>query len=147
MTLRERALNLLARREHSRAELTRKLAPHGEAEEIATLLDDLQQRGQLSDVRYAEALAHARSGKHGSRGLAHELREKGVDELLIGAAIEAARADDLMAARAIWSRKFGKPATDAREKARQYRFLINRGFPPEVVKSVVVEAGKEHRQE
>jgi regulatory protein len=137
LTLRERALNLLARREHSRAELARKLAAHGDAEEIASLLEDLQQCGQLSDVRYAEALVHARAGRHGSRRLAHELREKGVEDALVNAAVEAARHDDLSAARGVWARKFGIPPANTQERARQFRFLLNRGFPPEVVRRVV----------
>lgn len=137
LTLRDRALGLLARREHSRAELARKLSPHGEADEIVALLDDLEQHGQLSDARYAEALVHARAGKHGSRRLAHELREKGVDDALIGAAVEEARAEDLASAREIWMKKFGTPPADAKEKARQYRFLLSRGFPSEVVRRVV----------
>ncbi|WP_126463339.1 recombination regulator RecX [Sulfuritortus calidifontis] len=135
--LRERALNLLARREHSRAELARKLAPHGEADEIAALLDDLEQRKQLSDARYAESLAHARAGKYGSRRLAHELREKGVGEGLIADAVAEAREGDLAAARVAWAKKFGAPPSDANEQARQYRFLLGRGFPNEVVRRVV----------
>jgi regulatory protein len=117
--------------------LTRKLAAHGDAEEIASLLDDLQQCGQLSDVRYTEALVHARAGRHGSRRLAHELREKGVEEVLVHAAVEAARHDDLSAARGVWAKKFGIPPANAQERARQFRFLLNRGFPPEVVRRVV----------
>ncbi|MBI5938213.1 MAG: recombination regulator RecX [Betaproteobacteria bacterium] len=137
LSLRERALNLLARREHSRAELARKLSPHGEADEIAALLDDLERRKQLSDARYAESLRHTRSGKYGSRRLAHELREKGVGEGLIADAVAVARAGDLAAARAAWAKKFGVLPNDANERARQYRFLLGRGFPAEVVRRVV----------
>ncbi len=137
MNLRERAVNLLARREHSRAELARKLAPYGEAAEIAALLDDLERRGQLSDARYTEALLHARSGKYGSRRLVHELREKGVGDALIGAAADLLREDELASARAAWTKKFGVLPADVRERARQYRFLLGRGFPPEIVRRVV----------
>jgi len=137
LSLRERALNLLARREHSRAELARKLAPHGEADEIAALLAELERRKQLSDARYAESLAHARAGKYGSRRLAHELREKGVGEGLIADVVAEAREGDLAAARAAWAKKFGAPPIDANERARQYRFLLARGFPNEVVRRVV----------
>jgi len=135
--LRERALKLLARREHSRAELARKLSPHGEVDEIAALLDQLEARKQLSDVRYAESLTHVRAGKYGSRRLAHELREKGVGEGLIADAVAEARAGDLAAARAAWAKKVGAAPTDANERARQYRFLLGRGFPAEVVRRVV----------
>ncbi len=135
--LRERALQLLARREHSRAELARKLAPHGEAEAVAALLDDLERRHQLSDARYAEALRHARSGKYGSRRLAQELKEKGVSDALVSVALREAGEADLATARAVWARKFGHPPADARDRARQYRFLLARGFPAEVVRRVV----------
>ncbi len=137
LSLRERALSLLARREHSRAELARKLAQHGEADEVVALLDDLERRKQLSDARYTESLRHARSGKYGSRRLAYELREKGVGEGLIADAVADAREGDLAAARAAWAKKFGALASDANERARQYRFLLGRGFPVEVVRRVV----------
>jgi regulatory protein len=143
LTLRDRALNLLSRREHSRAELARKLAPHAESEAIAAVLDQLTQDGHLSDARYADAVAHARQGKHGSRRLAHELREKGVDAALIGAVVDAARNDDLAAARAVWQRKFGVPPVDAKDKARQYRFLLGRGFPADIVEKVFKTLGSE----
>ena len=137
LSLRERALNLLARREHSRAELARKLSPHGEADEIAALLDKLEQRKQLSDARYTESLMHSRAGKYGSRRLAHELREKGVSEALIADAVDGAREGDLDAARAAWLKKFGVLPGDAKGRARQYRFLLGRGFPSEVVRRVI----------
>ena len=65
--LRERALGFLARREHSRAELRRKLAPHAESPgELEALLDDLVQRRFLSESRFAEARAHVMSRKFGA---------------------------------------------------------------------------------
>lgn len=137
MTLRDRAIALLARREHSRAELARKLSLHGEADEIAALLDALEQEGLLSNARYAESLAHSREGRHGSVRLKAELREKGVPDAVIADVLNQARACDLTAAREVWLRKFGEPPSDAKERARQQRFLLGRGFPSEVVRRVV----------
>jgi len=137
VTLRERAMNFLARREHSRAELARKLAPHGEADEIAALLDRLEQENLLSNARYAESLAHSRAGRHGSVRLKSELREKGVPETIIAEVVGQARDADLSAARAVWLKKFGEPPVDARARARQQRFLLGRGFPSDVVRRVV----------
>ena len=137
MTLRERALGLLARREHSRAELARKLAPHGEADEIAALLDDLERENLLSNQRYAESLAHSRAGRHGSLRLKADLRDKGVPEALVAEAVREARTSDLAAARAVWAKKFGRPPIDAAERAKQMRFLAGRGFPLDVVRRVV----------
>jgi regulatory protein len=137
MTLRERALGLLARREHSRAELARKLSPHGEADEIAALLETLERENLLSNQRYAEGLANARSGRHGSLRLKADLRDKGVPEALVAEAVREARAGDLDAARAVWAKKYGQPAADAAERAKQMRFLAGRGFPLDVVRRVV----------
>ena len=130
-------MNFLARREHSRAELARKLAPHGEAEEISALLDHLEQENLLSNVRFAESLAHSRDGRHGSVRLKAELREKGVPDVVISEVVGQAREVDLAAARAVWQKKFGTPPADAKERARQQRFLLGRGFPSEVVRRVV----------
>jgi regulatory protein len=130
-------MNYLARREHSRAELARKLAPHGEAEEITALLDQLEQENLLSNTRFAESLAHTRAARHGSVRLKSELREKGVPETVITEVVGQAREADLAAARAVWLKKFGEPPVDAKERAKQQRFLLGRGFPSEVVRRVV----------
>ncbi len=137
MTLRERALNLLARREHSRLELAHKLAAHGETDEIARLLDELEQDHLLSDSRYAEDLAHARAGRHGSLRLQADLRDKGVPAAVIAEVVHNAAASDLEAARVVWTKKFGALPRDATERARQLRFLAGRGFPPEVARRVL----------
>lgn len=130
-------MNILARREHSRAELARKLAPHAEADEIDALLDVLEQENLLSNARYVEMLAHARAGKHGSLRLKADLREKGVPEGDMSDALEVARMRDMEAARAVWRKKFGELALDSAGRARQYRFLANRGFPSEVIRRVI----------
>lgn len=137
MKLRDRALNLLARREHSRAELARKLAPHGDPEEVAILLDGLEQEQLLSNARFAESLAHARAGRHGSLRLKADLRARGVPETVIGQVMAEAKERDLAAARAVWDKKFGQPPRDGAERARQMRFLASRGFPTEVVRRVL----------
>jgi regulatory protein len=130
-------MNFLARREHSRAELARKLAPHAEADEIDALLDVLEQEGLLSNARYVEMLAHARAGKHGSLRLKADLREKGVPEGDMSDALDLARMQDLEAAHTVWQKKFGELALDSAERARQYRFLASRGFPTEGIRRVI----------
>ena len=136
-TLRERALRLLARREHARLELSRKLAPHAEsAEQLAALLDDLTARRLLSDERYVEMRLNARSARFGNARLAHELRTQGVAEELLGAAL-AGGEDELTRARQVWQRKFGEAPTDAGERARQIRFLMSRGFSGETIRRVL----------
>ena len=136
-TLRERALRLLARREHARAELARKLAPHAESgEALAALLDDLTARRLLSDERYVEMRLNARAARYGNARLAYELRTQGVSDELVAAAL-AAGDDELSRARAAWQRKFGERAPDDGERARQMRFLLSRGFSGETVRRVL----------
>lgn len=137
MTLRARALGLLARREHSRAELARKLAAHGEEAEILLLLDGLEREGLLSERRFAESLAHARQGKHGSLRVRADLQNKGVTGAEMEAVLAVVRENDLVAARTVWQKKFSTLPHDAAERLKQARFLLGRGFPPEVVRRVL----------
>jgi regulatory protein len=137
VTLRERAQRMLARREHSRAELARKLAPHAESPEaLEALLDDLSARALLSDERYVEMRLRARAARLGNARLAYELRTQGVSEELVDAAL-AASEDEQVRARRVWQRKFGTEAADATERARQMRFLLSRGFSGETIRRVV----------
>jgi len=137
-SLKARALNYLARREHSRLELEHKLARFAEDEaEVTQVLDELQARGWLSEQRFVEQLVQARRGKYGSRRLAYELREKGVSETAIEAASAHYREQDLVSARAVWQRKYGHFPRDALERARQVRFLLSRGFDMEVICKVI----------
>lgn len=136
--LRARALSCLARREYSRQELRRKLAPHAEdAGALDTLLDELQTRGWLSEERFVEQILHARRGKYGMQRIAHELREKGVAEALIEEALPQIKETELETARAVWAKKFGALPQDAKERARQMRFLQSRGFSPDVIGKVL----------
>jgi regulatory protein len=138
LSLRGRALNLLARREHSRVELGRKLSGHAESvEQLESLLDSLEREGLLSNARFAESLAHTRAGRYGSLRLKAEMRDKGVPESIIAKVVDEARDLDVSAAREVWLKKFGGASQDAKERARQMRFLASRGFPAEVVRRVV----------
>ncbi len=137
-SLRARALDALSRREHSRMELMRKLAPYTDnPDELTTLLDDLQTRGWLSDARFAEQVVNARQSRYGSRKLAFELREKGVAEDLINATLVNLRDTELERARAVWTRKYGQIPASAQEQAKQIRFLQSRGFAWEVIRKIL----------
>ena len=137
-TLRERALRLLARREHSRSELARKLKPHVAPEDdLEALLDDLSKRKQLSDERYAESRAHALSRKFGAARIAQELRAKGVNKGTAEDAAAAARSTEVERARAVWLRKFRKAAESREERAKQMRFLQSRGFSFDAIRAVI----------
>jgi regulatory protein len=137
-TLRERALKLLARREHSRVELERKLRAHATPEDdLEALIQDLSQRKLLSDERFAESRAHVLSRKFGAARIAHELRAKGLDKALAEKASGAARATEVDRARAVWLRKFRAAPTTREERARQMRFLQSRGFSFDAIRAVV----------
>lgn len=143
-TLRERALRLLARREHSSTELARKLLAHDPPEgELEALLEELTRRKLLSDERYAESRAHALSRKFGAARIVQELRVKGVDKGLAAHAAEQARATEVERARAVWLRKFRNPPATREERAKQMRFLQSRGFSFDAIRAVIRGAGED----
>ncbi len=133
--LRARALRLLARREHSRAELRRKLAPHAgeEGVDLEALLDDFTSRGWLSEERFVEQAVRAKARKYGPLKIAHHLREKGIDEAGIERGLAQARAEEDEALASAWRSRFGTLPADEVERSRQVRFLQQRGFPLEAV--------------
>lgn len=136
--LRERALRLLARREHSRAELARKLGAAGFAiEDIAPLLDEFEQKNWLSDQRFAESYVADHRARAGSVKLAYDLRQRGVRDDVIEAVLGDNRDSELDRAREVWNKKFGTPPVDAAEKAKQMRFLQSRGFTSETIKRAI----------
>jgi regulatory protein len=133
-SLKARALRLLARREHSRQELARKLTAHAaEGEDVDALLDDLVKRGWLSDARYAEQAIRAKARRFGPLKVAHELRARGLDAETIAAGFRAAATDGVSSMESVWRSRFHGTAADAREHARQARFLQGRGFALEDV--------------
>jgi regulatory protein len=136
--LRARALRLLARREHSRAELKRKLGPHaGSAEALDLLLDALEEKKQLSDARYAGERAHVLTRRFGSARIRQDLRARGVDEATASLAAAAAAETDLERARAIYQRRYREPAASREERAKRMRFLQGRGFSGDIIRRLV----------
>jgi regulatory protein len=130
----------LARREHTRAELTRKLAAHGTQEEIDTVLNELAKCGLQSDARFAESWLRSQAGRLGVTRLRQTLRTKGVAADLIAeqvANLSNELPDEMERARAVWTKKFAQPPVDAREWARQARFLQGRGFSVEIIRKLL----------
>ena len=137
-TLRQRALEYLAKREYSYVELGQKLKAYAEeGDDIVALLDDFKQRGWLSDARFTEQLVHARKAKFGSARVANELREKGVDDGLIASAVETIKTNELENALAVWQKKYKAPPSNREEWAKQARFLQSRGFGFELIKKIL----------
>lgn len=134
-SLKQRALECLARREYTRAELRAKLAPHSESvEEIEALLSEIETRGWLSEGRFAEQLIATRRSRFGSLRIAHELRQRGVPDEVVDGLLPGLEEEDLRVAREIWRQKFGKRPGTAAERAKQARFLQGRGFSAELIR-------------
>jgi regulatory protein len=136
-SLKGRALRLLALREHTRSELEHKLARHDpDPAELKAALDDLQAKGFISEARVVESVLHTRASRLGAQRVRRELQQKGVGAEAVAQAMARLRETEEERAREVWRRKFGTPAVDAKERAKQIRFLVSRGFAPEVVRRV-----------
>jgi regulatory protein len=137
-SLKGRALRLLAGREHSRAELEKKLAVHEEAPgELQNALDELQAKGFISEQRVVESVVNRRAARLGAGRVKQELQAKGISAELVADAVERLRGTETERAREVWRKKFGAPAADAAGRARQVRFLASRGFGGEAIRRVV----------
>ena len=138
ISLRGRALAMLARREHTRAEMKRKLSPHCEdSVQVEQLLDMLVARGWLSETRFAESRANALARKFGCLKIEHDLRSRGVSAEVVDQTVERALAQELENCRAAWQRKFGVLPQSAAERGRQMRFLAGRGFSADAVRQIL----------
>ncbi len=137
-SLKGRALRLLSTREHSRAELQRKLQPFEQvAGTLAPVLDELQAKGFISEQRALESIVHRRSAKFGASRIRQELQAKGLEPEAVAQAVDQLRQSDLSRAREIWRKKFGIPPLDAAERAKHMRFLASRGFDGDTIRRVV----------
>jgi regulatory protein len=165
-SLKGRALQWLAQREHSRAELRRKLMRHSLAEaraaevqaaelqaaencvadeqapaaRVDALLDWLEAHRHLSQERFIESRVHARSARFGNLRIRQELKQH---ELALPAETARALKDaELQRARQVRERKFDALPVGHVERARQARFLAGRGFSPEVIQRVLRGVGR-----
>lgn len=138
LSLTGRALRLLSTREHSRAELERKLARfEEEAGQLAKVLDALAAKDFINEVRVVESVLHRRSAKLGASRIRQELQAKGLAPDAVAQAMDALRGSELERARAVWRKKFGEVPVDAAQRAKQMRFLASRGFGGETIHKVV----------
>jgi regulatory protein len=140
-SLKGRALRLLSLREHSRQELERKLKAFEEKPgELAEALDFLQAKDFINEQRVVESVVNSRSKKLGASRVRQELQAKGLPAEAIAEAVQSMRSTELERAREVWRKKFGAPPVDQAARVKQVRFLVSRGFAPEVVKRVVTGA-------
>ena len=137
--LKARALKHLVRREHSRAELARKLAPFVESAEILEgVLRELESRKQLSNERFAEQRAHVLARKYGAAKIRQDLKSRGIAAEVID---RISTEGELERARAILQRKYRDPVLTREERARRARFLQGRGFSHEAIRRALDLAG------
>ena len=160
-SLKARALQWLAQREHSRVELRRKLLRlarqqateaaklaggdgEGEGDDkpvdavaaVDGLLGWLVAHRYLSDARFVESRVNARTARYGNLRIRQELGQHGA--ALDAATAERLKGSEMARAQALWTRRYGAtPAGDANERARQMRFLAGRGFSADVIRRVV----------
>ena len=138
ISLKGRALRLLSGREHSRAELEKRLKDHEEAPgDLAKALDELEVKGFISEQRVIESVINRRQAKLGAARIRQELQSKGLDKDAVIDAVASLQATELDRARDIWSRKFGEVATDAKARGQQMRFFASRGFSGDVIRKVM----------
>jgi regulatory protein len=137
------AVRWLARRDYSRAEIAQRLRQRGVGDaDIERALDELAAAGYLSDARYANTVVEQRKGRFGKRAIVHALKERGIAAPDAAAALaQLAGGDEVEEARALWELRFGHPPKDEREKARQVRFLMARGYGLSVALKVLRRAG------
>ena len=155
-SLKSRALQLLAQRDQSRLELRRKLMRHARsrevdpadaevdpdavAAEVDALLDWLEANRFLCDARFAESRVHARQARFGLQRIKSELAQHAVE--LSPELEESLAASEIERATAVRARRFARLPGDAAERAAQSRFLLGRGFSPELVQRLMRELGR-----
>jgi regulatory protein len=108
-----------------------------QAAKVDAVLDELEALKYLSDERFVESLAHRRASRFGVLKLRHELKSHKIAEPLQKEALERARSSELERATDVWSKKFMALPESVEERAKQQRFLANRGFTPSVVYKVL----------
>jgi regulatory protein len=129
MSLKARALKYLSTREHSRLELKRKLSRYAvESDDVDALLDALEAGKLLSESRFSESLVHRRSSRFGNNRILSELQTHGIDPDALSDIKSRLAEDEASRALAVWRKKFSTPPADAAERAKQMRFLQQRGF-------------------
>lgn len=139
-TPRDIALQLLSRREYSRAEIAQRLKKKAfESADIEACLDTLEEQGLQSDVRFAESFIRSRIIRgQGVIRIKGELRQRGVDQEISSNALacveENEGVDWFELASDTLARRFSSPGDSPKERAKRERFLASRGFDFEQIR-------------
>ena len=132
---------MLARRDHSRAELSRKLTRHvrddAQLEEVHRVLAELDRNGLLSDERFAGVLARTRAQRFGDARIRYDLRRFGIADDLAAATLAGLSGTEVLRAELVRSKRFAELPSSAAERAKQSRFLQSRGFSLDAIGQVL----------
>jgi regulatory protein len=138
VSLKARALRYLSAREHSRQELARKLARYAqEGDDVEALLDTLTAANFMSEARFSESLVNRRAARFGNSRILSELKSHNIDADSLNEIKAGLVQDESARAREVWLRKFGTVATDANGRAKQIRFLLQRGFSHRAIQAAM----------
>ena len=142
LQLKKRALYYLGKRDYSRVELGRKILTYSESLEVSqadleSVLNELEEKDWLSDDRFSEQFVLSKKRKFGARKIAHELKLRGVDELIISRALRVIKDDEFLLAKKIWEKKFNQIPITIDEKAKQIRFMQSRGIEVAIINQIV----------
>ena len=140
--VRDRAWMLLARREHSVEELRQKLVQRGfESQAVDSVLADLKERGDISDVRFAETMiSHRAKSGYGPAYIRQELRKKGITSDLVASALDSADICWREIATLRYTARFaGESILDYREWTRRASYLKRRGFDSQIIVEILGE--------
>ncbi|MDE2429024.1 MAG: recombination regulator RecX [Burkholderiales bacterium] len=138
ISLKARALRYLSMREHSRAELARKLSRYAEdGDDIQSLLDALESAKYLSGERFSESLVHRRQARFGNNRILAELQSHGLHADEIAHVKEGLRESELERALDVLHRKFPLAPVDHKEKMKQAAFLQQRGFSSNTIQAAM----------
>ena len=141
-TLKARALRYLSIREYSPMELERKLLPYVvEGDDLDALLAWLRERGYLSETRFVETYVRRQSARYGNARVLMELQRQGVSGSALSHAESELQDSEFERAQSVWGKKFGAAPSDMRERARQFRFMQQRGFSATVIRQVLKGTG------
>lgn len=138
MSLKARALKYLSAREHSRLELARKLSRYAqEGDDVEALLDSLEAAKYLSQSRFSESLVHRRASRFGNSRILSELQMHGIEGVELSDIKASLAQDEASRACEVWRKKFTHPPADAADRAKQMRFLQQRGFSHSAIQAAM----------
>jgi regulatory protein len=147
LSLKARALKYLSMREHSRRELARKLSRHAqEGDDVEALLDALEASKFLSEERFSESLVHRRASRFGNSRILAELQSHGIETDALDNLKHSLGENEIERARLVWRKKFARLPSDAVERARQMRFLQQRGFSHRAIQAVLSASPDEEEE-